>query len=671
MASIFYQTLMFLLFCCTWGAAFFAVWVNCADIYKAVCVASILWSTFVFVLIEGLNLFKAITATNLMTAWGIFLILWGGYIFPRKKILRDKINSLKNSASSLYRDNGASVKALIIFIAFFMLARTVLAVVGAPDGYDVVTYHLPRVMFWLQHHSVDYYPTTYWAQIYEPVFAEYVNLNVWLLTGGDLFVAMFQNLSGYGCCILLYAVMKKLGCSIKWALFSCILAISMNLFNAEMGTADADLVGTFYLMVLIYLILEVLYDSKLTIFQFTLLGIVSGILYIAKTNVCVPAAMVIIYVALVKIFQKHFRIIPLGIISLIFIAVLVFPTFYRNYQEFGDIFTALISHYTGSILSESVTIGTLSPKYVIVNIIKNLCTLGVERNTVLLGGLVKTIGRVLKVDINAPEISYNNMSFQLTYFLNGAHVVIPLFLISALIALVYLIKRHTRTDGLMFVMILQLFVMLVVIRWAPFQGHIAFPSLVISVIPIAYYFMEITKKFSKDSWKYKVCYFLVLDIIFACWGCSIENLGFSSYVAVARIHHPRFVRYFGINQHRSFFIAYDNFSKIIDAGTYENIGLDGTPGMYQYPVLAKYVPEGKKIECVRLQGNGREIEPMNPNFSPDIILVENVELDTEKIYTCNGNDYKCVFKLVDDNNNGAVTHYSAWEKVSEKVEEKK
>ena len=212
------------------------------------------------------------------------------------------------------------------------------------------------------------------------------------------------------------------------------------------------------------------------------------------------------------------------------------------------------------------------------------------------------------------------------------------------------------------VQILQMFVMLIVIRWASFQGHLLFPSLVVSVIPIVYYFMEFTKRFNKDSWKYKVCYFLVLDIIFGCWGCSIENLGFSSYVAVARIHHPRYVRYFGISQHRSFFIAYDNFSKIIDAGNYENIGLDGTPGMYQYPVLAKYVPEGKKIECVRLLGNGREIEPMNPNFTPDIILVENVELDTEKIYTCNGNDYKCVFKLVDDNNNGAVTHYSAWEK---------
>ena len=82
--------------------------------------------------------------------------------------------------------------------------------------------------------------------------------------------------------------------------------------------------------------------------------------------------------------------------------------------------------------------------------------------------------------------------------------------------------------------------------------------------------------------------------------------------------------------------------------------------MYQYPVLAKYVPQGKKVECVRLLGNGREIEQMNPNFSPDIILVENVELNPEKIYACNGNDYKCVFKLVDDNNNGAVTHYSAW-----------
>jgi len=209
---------------------------------------------FLFALTEGLSFFKAITATNLMIAWGIFLIIIGGYCLTKKNLLREKINSLRHSAVSLYNDNGNAVKALIIFIAFFMLARTVLAVITAvPYDSDVMTYHLARVGYWIQHQSVDYYDTCDLRHLYSPVFAEYIQLHVFLITGGDLFANMLQNLSGYGCCILLYAVMKKLGCSIKWALFSCILAISMNLFNAEMGTADADLVGTFYLMVLISL----------------------------------------------------------------------------------------------------------------------------------------------------------------------------------------------------------------------------------------------------------------------------------------------------------------------------------------------------------------------------------------------------------------------------------
>ncbi len=667
MASIFYQTLMYLLFCCTWGAAFFAVWVNCADIYKTICVASILWSAFLFALTEGLNIFKAITATNLIIAWVIYLILGGGYIFSRKNVLREKIISLKQSAVSLYRDNGTSVKALIIFIAFFMLARTVLALITAPYNGDSMSYHLSRIVYWIQHQSIDYYDTSILSQLFSPVFAEYINLNIFLISGGDLFANMLQNFSAYGCLFLLYGIVRKLGCGIKWALFGCILTLSMHIFAAESITTQVDVVSAFYLMVLTYLMIEVLYDSKLTIFQFTLLGLVSGFLYITKTNACAPAAVIIIGIAIMKIFSGNFKIIPLGVISLIFIAVLVFPTFYRNYQAFDGDFMAKIN--VGNI-----AIGTTSPKYIFVNVVKNLISLGFERNTEIFGAGIKFFERLLKIDINAPEVSLSNIPFEkIEYKINMdagvAHLVTPLFLIVTIISLIYLIKRRNKTEGLMFTLCLQVYSILIILRWQPWGSRLILPALVVVIIPIVYYFREITKRFSTDSWKYKACCFLVLDLIFQGSLACTESLIFHTVSPVKNMNYPRYERYWNAGRRTKYFTIYNNFIKLLDAGNYENIGFDGIKAQYQ--LLAKYVPEGKKIECVRLQGNGREIEPMNPNFSPDIILVENVELDTEKTYTCNGNVYKCVFKLVDDNNNGAVTHYSAWEKVSEKLEDKK
>ena len=63
---------------------------------------------------------------------------------------------------------------------------------------------------------------------------------------------------------------------------------------------------------------------------------------------------------------------------------------------------------------------------------------------------------------------------------------------------------------------------------------------------------------------------------------------------------PRFFGYFGTNSEGEHKIAYSNFSNLIDKGIYQNIGLD-TLSSYQYPILAKYIPQGRKVECVRLE----------------------------------------------------------------------
>jgi len=616
---------------------------------------------FLFALTEGLSFFKAITATNLMIAWGIFLIIIGGYCLTKKNLLREKINSLRHSAVSLYNDNGNAVKALIIFIAFFMLARTVLAVITAPHNVDSMTYHLSRIGYWIQHQNVDYYETPELRQLFSPVFAEYINLHVFLITGGDLFANMLQNFSAYGCVFLIYGIIKRLGLSIKWALFGCVLTMSMNIFSAESMSTQVDMVSAFYLIILIYLMIEVLYQPELTIFQFILLGFISGLLYITKTNACVPAAVIIIGIALIKIFTGNFRIILLGLISLLCIGLIVSPTFYRNYNTFNGDFMAKIN--VGAL-----SIGTASPKYVLVNVIKNLITIGFERNTELIRGGLKALGRFLNININAPEITLGSTGVSAPYVspyyslymdLAGAHLIIPLFLMMTVISLVYLFKHRTRTEGLMFTFILQLFSILIILRSQAWASRLILPALVVVIIPIVYYFSEITKRFDKNSWKYKACYFLVLDLIFQCGICSAESLVYHTTFKLRSIGYSRYAQYWGVTQNTKFFAAYDNFSRIIDEGKYEKIGINGITNTYQYPILAKYIPEGKKIENVNLMEKEQEGKFLNPDFYPDIILVTCIKLNPEEIYTCNGNNYKCVYSMIDNENN-SVAHYSVW-----------
>ena len=664
------QTLMYLLFCSTYILAFSAALASFGTVYKAVCVSSILWSTYLFALTEGLNVYKAITSQNIIIGWGVFLVLMLVYCLMRATLIRNKVVSLRNSLYNLYYKRDRAVKAIIWYLAIFMILRTVLAIITVPYNHDSMTYHLSRVMYWIQHQSVDYYETAVIRQLYSPVFAEYINLNMFLFTGGDLFANMLQNLSSYGVLLLLYGIIRRMGCGIKWALFGCILATGMNIFFAESLTTQVDMVGAFYLMILIYMMIEVLYEDKILLSfksfgQFALLGLVSGLIYITKTNVCIPAAVIVLYVVLAKLLRGNFKIIFLGLASLICICAVVFTTFARNYEAFNGDFMANVN-------VARIATGSYSPRFVILNVAKNLVTAGFERNSELLNGGMKALSKVLKVDLNSPEISFGKRPFefnhsQIHYSQNmdiaGAHLVIPLFLIVTVICLWYVIKRHSKADGLCFALIMQIFSILIALRWQPWSSRLLLPSLIAAVVPIVYYFQDITSRFRLEDLKYKICFFLVLDLIFQCGLCSMEGLMYHSYVALNSIVRPRYAGYFGMGQKGTTFIAYNKFSDIIDAGTYQNIGLDTSGGSYHYPVLAKYVFGGKKVESVRLIGEGRDVEPLNTWFTPDIILAANVDIESEGRYTCNGKTYKCQYSIVDTNENTTINpNYSIWVK---------
>lgn len=70
------------------------------------------------------------------------------------------------------------------------------AMLSAPNSADAMAYHLPRVIYWLQQESVQFFPTVYFNQISMPPLAEYAALHTFLVSGGDRLVNLVQ-LSGF------------------------------------------------------------------------------------------------------------------------------------------------------------------------------------------------------------------------------------------------------------------------------------------------------------------------------------------------------------------------------------------------------------------------------------------------------------------------------------------
>src|SRR6185436_18718037 len=76
----------------------------------------------------------------------------------------------------------AALDAALVSIGLVTLA---VALVAAPNTWDSMTYHLPRVAHWAANGSVEHYPTSIDRQLWQPPFAEYLVLLSWVAIGGD------------------------------------------------------------------------------------------------------------------------------------------------------------------------------------------------------------------------------------------------------------------------------------------------------------------------------------------------------------------------------------------------------------------------------------------------------------------------------------------------------
>lgn len=97
---------------------------------------------------------------------------------------------------------GAGVVVLLVGIT---------AVVAAPDTWDAMEYHLPRIVMWMSNHNVRFFPTPDYCQLIYGPWSEYAMMHTQLLWGSDRFVNVVEWLSLLGSLIAVSLIARKLG----------------------------------------------------------------------------------------------------------------------------------------------------------------------------------------------------------------------------------------------------------------------------------------------------------------------------------------------------------------------------------------------------------------------------------------------------------------------------
>ena len=657
MSSIFFQTTLFVFFTLTWIIGYLRLRLNFSrSSGYCICINSIIWTSYLFVATELLSLIKSLTFFSILSSWIIYTAVNFTYFIKHKGSISESALNIRKRMGGIFESLKCDFTlSLLVFTVFIILIRSsFLAAATAPNNWDSMTYHLSRIMYWIENHSTAYYDTNIMRQLISPPLAEYINLHVILLSGGDIYVNMLQNYSSYGCIFLIYSLLRQFGCGRKWSLTGVILMVTMNVYYAESISTQVDLVGSFFLVIIVYLVTQIIRADHLSpdseIPRFILLGLAIGLLYLVKSNAEISAAVILFFAVLYRLYKrdKTGSVVGLFLISLIASLVLVCPSFYRNFKYCGDI---LASDYIGRIST-----GTADPRYILVNILKNCAMAATSRtNPVFITHMLEKLSNSLGVNMNAPEIG---SWFETEYSYNmdhaSAHLVILFSAVSMIIGIIQTIKVRSRDNFFAIILLIQFYLTAAVVRWQPWGVRLMLPALVLITVPTIYFLSALPSVFSSNKGSSlsgqipAAC--MIAVIVFLC--ISSNSGSFDYLFDQSRLDlysfkydRSRFERYFSFSSAEKHYLS---FCDMIDANDYFNIGIYSGEDAYQYPLLARYYKQ-KNIQNVIL-GDSNSLM-LNPSFKPDIIISVEKELDCDSLYFCNGNSYECVY-----NDSG----YSIW-----------
>jgi hypothetical protein len=185
---------------------------NKIDWRMAVLSSAVLWASCVVGISEALSIGNHLTRGSVAASWA--LICGVILLYPRR--MGTGTATILNSGG---RAGGGfslakwdpSTRGLLVGVGIIVLLVGITAVVSAPNMWDAMEYHLPRVIMWMSNHSVRFYPTPDYQQLVYGPWSEYVMLHMYLLWGSDLFVNLVEFFSLIGSMIGASLVAKMLG----------------------------------------------------------------------------------------------------------------------------------------------------------------------------------------------------------------------------------------------------------------------------------------------------------------------------------------------------------------------------------------------------------------------------------------------------------------------------
>jgi hypothetical protein len=221
---------------------------------ESILAAAVVWGLLLTIITEALSALGALSYQTVLASWLLsaaalaVLYIWS---FMDKGLISESVRP--------------AVSAPLLFvlpIGFIVALTGLIAFVAPPNNYDSMTYHMGRVVHWIQNHSVQHYPTNIDRQLFMPPWAEFAITHFYVLSGGDRLSNGVQWFSMLGSLTGVSLIVKQLGGSKESQLLAALIAACLPMGILQASSTQTDYVVTLWLVCFVHYVLRLLEVSK-------------------------------------------------------------------------------------------------------------------------------------------------------------------------------------------------------------------------------------------------------------------------------------------------------------------------------------------------------------------------------------------------------------------------
>ena len=452
--------------------------------------ASILWGVLLTAITELLSIFNSITPAWVLGLWGLTNLI-AAYICIR---VIDKVKPIVwfKISKTLH-----SVIPLLLSVMSIAILLGIVALMAPPNNWDSMTYHMSRVMHWIQNKNVGHYPTHITRQLYLQPWAEFAIMHFQILSGGDRFANLIQWFSMIGSLFGVSLIAKHFGANLRTQIFAAVIAVTIPMGILQASSTQNDYVASFWIVCYVYFIMQLIKEpANLNYLMAT--GSSLGLALLTKGTNYLFALPFLVWFGFSGLKKIKIKILNPFLVIIALVLLINSGYFMRNFELFHYPFGGFGAQYSNS----AITFSTLSSN-IIRNIALHLGTPFSLINDVFYKGIC-AIHKHFNININDPRSTYVTTTFRILFVfhedLTGNFVHFFLIVISITAFLVkYSRTKERNLLNYCIAVIGGFIVFCIYLKWQPWNSRLQLPLFILWSPFVAITLSEIHNQVKKNK----------------------------------------------------------------------------------------------------------------------------------------------------------------------------